>query len=1517
MNIKTLITYYRHSLTISENCQIHYKKRDIANNKLFETYYQKRIEDIHKDYTNTYYNNLKNKKQILFSSIKHLPTNFLSPILSENNEVMNKYIEIFCKLSFLGRFLPSSNNLKHKLDTLDNTIDNEQEEEYLIEYKQTLSFGKIHIKEDIYMAIYLIPKSTQQSEILKINTHISECVLNDKNDEVLDVDVLLNPQFIDRNIINGFDMVINFTLKPTINRLKYYLNLIYKSTNLDEQEYNYEFFTSYTQESYINKGIYKLINNIQKNKPNLLLQDFFTVNPSKYSKTQSKESIDFSKKNTSYFLEKDYIDSMHKHYGGFDTENALAPTQRLALYAEITNENSILSVNGAPGTGKTALLRALVSNKYINNTLSMINAYKEDKKITFHFPILSVSTNNKALYNITQGIEEGFKSIASQGGIYEPWLTMEKANGTSLQAKGIIAPLIKNSSYLSNEEVILKEDIVQLYSSLLSQVNLMTSGFIDKFNTSSKISPKKHNSIKENLFFIIIALSKKLLANINEIRSIDTSTQRLLEIYEQFEIEYKIKDTKIYPLYKVYRQEITDLFTSINKKQLDLNKNNNLIKNSINKKNSLNEEIQSIKTGKDKLALEYNEAQIKYSNDNFNKKKQKIDADYSKALLLYKEFNIQAVLKNIKQKYSKKLLEYEEYELLDECATKRLQLIEHRTNVFNNRLSLMKESHSFFQKIFKRKAIKQKIQKNEEDYNASLFEVDTLVKGFKQTLLNSYIIEYKEREQKEILKIHKSIKEEKELLSKKYQTNIINIANKKKNNSDKLKASLNHYMKTEETLNLSLNEFSNQLLQNAQELYQLQQTKETHEQIIKTNKASICNYFSNSYTLPQIEVLINRVKEIEIKKIETLIQSLKEENIKHDTKIRLNNFMYSIHIQEAFFLLKYQEKNSLNELEVTLPCPSCRNTTIAYVNENKYECSNCNALFINTASHNIVDGRGMSRKEIETFFETGSVKINNAYCEPVVNKKFINVKKNTSPPLSDFIKAIREVSFVMPLINVSANSYGNIFASSKGNIQKDLFELILIDEAGTISPTHILSLYAAKKAILFGDAQQLEPIYPYGRKTEQLLLNNFTHDVNIVDTHGVSTCSAIDIANRSGLIHFPDSQSRLNGDIWLMDHYRCREAIISISNELSYENEIIAHKPNVSGERHLTLVEHFSEFNKSNNTNTNEIYLILQYLKDMEKTWLEKYNFSSRKELCKELVILTPFKIQANNARSIIAQAYGDIECGTIHSMQGGEKTIAIFSTVYNYNTKKKAQSLFFNKNANMFNVAISRAKEEFILFGNKSVLSHKGTYSSLVMKHMLDNNNANHIFMHKTINNEYQKNLIESYDEHHAAFKEYSQMAKKSILIISPFLRKESFKIYETLKTINKNITVEVRFGFADDEEKAFDIANSLGNIEEKKLVIAYQYNKIDTLMSSYLDTQKIEQKIVYIVFYIMLLSKIAKIVFSPKEHRKIVLIDKNILLYGSYNWLSASRADCYAKVESSFIIKDDSMIGSLLKTL
>lgn len=83
-------------------------------------------------------------------------------------------------------------------------------------------------------------------------------------------------------------------------------------------------------------------------------------------------------------------------------------------------------------------------------------------------------------------------------------------------------------------------------------------------------------------------------------------------------------------------------------------------------------------------------------------------------------------------------------------------------------------------------------------------------------------------------------------------------------------------------------------------------------------------------------------------------------------------------------------------------------------------------------------------------------------------------------------------------------------------------------------------------------------------------------------------------------------------------------------------------------------------------------------------------------------------------------EGFGKITVGTVHSLQGAERNIVLFSTVY---TSDNQQEYFFDRGVNMLNVAVSRAKDAFIVVGDKDILK-PGTSdpSSILSKYLIFN---------------------------------------------------------------------------------------------------------------------------------------------------------------------------------------------------
>ncbi len=86
--------------------------------------------------------------------------------------------------------------------------------------------------------------------------------------------------------------------------------------------------------------------------------------------------------------------------------------------------------------------------------------------------------------------------------------------------------------------------------------------------------------------------------------------------------------------------------------------------------------------------------------------------------------------------------------------------------------------------------------------------------------------------------------------------------------------------------------------------------------------------------------------------------------------------------------------------------------------------------------------------------------------------------------------------------------------------------------------------------------------------------------------------------------------------------------------------------------------------------------------------------------------IITPFRGQRKILYKLLREAGFDtnrMKVGTVHALQGAEREIILFSPVYGAGDVKV---MFFDRNnrPNMLNVAVSRAKQSFIVVGNENL---------------------------------------------------------------------------------------------------------------------------------------------------------------------------------------------------------------------
>jgi superfamily I DNA and/or RNA helicase len=120
------------------------------------------------------------------------------------------------------------------------------------------------------------------------------------------------------------------------------------------------------------------------------------------------------------------------------------------------------------------------------------------------------------------------------------------------------------------------------------------------------------------------------------------------------------------------------------------------------------------------------------------------------------------------------------------------------------------------------------------------------------------------------------------------------------------------------------------------------------------------------------------------------------------------------------------------------------------------------------------------------------------------------------------------------------------------------------------------------------------------------------------------------------------------------------------------------------------------------------------------KEYLEALEKRYEKKIGEILGIVTPFTAQKKAVQKALAGVLGrdaGIVVGTVHALQGAERDVVLFSPVYG---QGHSGNTFFDAGPNMMNVAVSRARDSFIVIGNPDLFSEgSGKPSGILARHL------------------------------------------------------------------------------------------------------------------------------------------------------------------------------------------------------
>ena len=265
----------------------------------------------------------------------------------------------------------------------------------------------------------------------------------------------------------------------------------------------------------------------------------------------------------------------------------------------------------------------------------------------------------------------------------------------------------------------------------------------------------------------------------------------------------------------------------------------------------------------------------------------------------------------------------------------------------------------------------------------------------------------------------------------------------------------------------------------------------------------------------------------------------------------------------------------------------------------------------------------------------------------------------------------RRFTDIFPIVittNVSADKLGG---------PNQHFDLCIMDESGQCNvAVSLIPIIRAENLLLVGDTNQLQPVTVIETDVNENLMEkyNIKKEYNYVKNSILSTMLQKDNNSKSILLRY---------------HYRCGKKIASFVNARFYEEQLKLLNKNQGSLLYLN-VKNNRKIPGLRNACHEEAMEIVKLIKNNEY---------------KDVGIVTPFVNQAALINDYLSrEGISDVKAGTIHTLQGSEKSVIIMSSALSVRTSKKTMEWIKN-NHELINVAVTRAKETFVFAGDKEAI--------------------------------------------------------------------------------------------------------------------------------------------------------------------------------------------------------------------
>jgi hypothetical protein len=253
-------------------------------------------------------------------------------------------------------------------------------------------------------------------------------------------------------------------------------------------------------------------------------------------------------------------------------------------------------------------------------------------------------------------------------------------------------------------------------------------------------------------------------------------------------------------------------------------------------------------------------------------------------------------------------------------------------------------------------------------------------------------------------------------------------------------------------------------------------------------------------------------------------------------------------------------------------------------------------------------------------------------------------------------------------------------AGSQLPLEPDLFDLVIVDEAGQCDIPSALPLIArARRVMVVGDPMQLPHIATIAERTS----------TRLAEAAGLTNAQLARWDYRAASLYDLADSDPTTHRILLRDHYRSTPEIIEISNRLFYGEQLHLRRAPSDGIEPVAWVDVSGTFERGpgGRSAVNKA--------EAQEAVSQAVALA---ELGLSVGIVTPYRAQVQLILRLLGDRHEGVSVDTAHGLQGDERDAIVFSTV----VAGPDQWWGHAGNPNLVNVSITRAREVLRIVGDR-----------------------------------------------------------------------------------------------------------------------------------------------------------------------------------------------------------------------